>query len=69
MQDQHYRLVETWCTDEWPLAIDTETIETLNEISSPFYHYSIYASNENGTRVELLEYVGEYEEITDASED
>lgn len=58
--DQHYRLVESWAANEWPLDLDTDTLHELNTVAPTGYHYAdIPSPDADAPRVELYEYVGE----------
>lgn len=58
--DQMFRLVESWPGSEWPLPLEDETLEQLNEVAPSNHHYAKRPSHEGHPRVELYEYVGEY---------
>lgn len=58
--DQFYRLEKSWTLDEWPYSADPEDIAALNEILPNGYHYSMEPKARGQTRIELIEYVGEF---------
>lgn len=67
--DQFYRLVESWPGSEWPLPLDDEILEQLNEVAPPGYHYAKEPSLDGHPRVELYEYVGEFNPLELADDD
>lgn len=58
--DQYYRLEESWTSEQWPKAMDEETIAELNEVAPNGFHYALCSTNDGEDRVELYEYAGEF---------